>query len=1340
MLAADEDEFVDAAASPASAASAPRRASARARPSAAAMSPLPSAPAAPHAAVVGAGGADAADPGPAEPALDAADPEPEPTDLAVKQEPVETPSKSSRPSKRYSTPGGMVSFAAEAAPTPAKEEPEGPVQRLIMTKMVLVNFKSYAGRIEVGPFHQSFTSIVGPNGSGKSNVIDALLFVFGWAAKKLRHSKVEHLIHNSAKHPNLPSCSVEVYFEEIVERPGLPSERVPGSELVVSRTGTRSGGSQYHINGRSRTREEVRDAMKAKGVDLDHNRFLILQGEVESIALMPPKGKNENEEGLLEYLEDIIGTNVYKETIETKVKELEELNEERQERLNRVRIVEKERNALEGRKNEAEAFLRTENDLTKHRNKLWQHQASRARKAAESLGKEVAALEETLAAEREKHRGLQETVAEAEKKFEVMKREYETLGKKAIEAQEEMAKAEKEDIRLSENLKHLKTKAKKLEKALEKDKHSIVELETTIQNCEDDMAKGARELEQLTAAKAKEEKALEEIRESLKGKTEVFQQQIEKKQRELAPWLEKIGAAQGRLDVCRSEHEILEGRTSAVHKAKEQAKADDAQVAATLKEKEAELKDLHKKKTKLSGKTDEYRRNLEAQAQENALKERVLKARQKCEEARFSMQAATSRSQVISILMKERDSGRLKGIFGRLGDLGTIEDKYDVAISSAVPQLDQIVVADVETAQKCIEVLKQKNGGRATFITLDKLAQKDMSPVDTPEGVSRLFDLIKPKDAKFLPAFFFVIENTLVASNMEQANRIAYGKQRWRVVTLDGQLIDKAGTMTGGGSKPSRGLMSSKPVSDGASQTEVASLESAWQEEEDKLKQLQGIMAEIQGQIDKIDKELPAIGMALSKIAMEIKSLHQQKADIAQKLVDLEQQTPDEADIQRMKELSKQMAGHEQEIATLKKSSSKIEDGIKELQEKIMEVGGVRLRSQQAKVDGMNSQIDALNDQATKLKVSQAAAEKNIQKARKAVEKSEQELEETNTKRTEIETEKEQKTQIAIAVKARCEEAQKLMDVKKAQLDEIKVEVDEADNAIKKLRKMEVEMTAQMEEKKREQTSNDKAVAHWQRQLKELTLQKLGLSEEEDQEELPTFADEDLEDLDVAAMESEMADMEATLESAQPNLGVLAEYKQRQEEYEARVTELVQATLARDAVKEVYDGLRKRRLEEFMKGFTAISLKLKEMYQMITLGGNTELELVDSLDPFSEGVIFSVMPPKKSWKNIQNLSGGEKTLSSLALVFALHHFKPTPLYVMDEIDAALDFRNVSIVANYIKERTKNAQFVIISLRNNMFELADRLVGIYKTDSCTKTVAINPFAENLLRPLNDVAVQ
>ena len=108
------------------------------------------------------------------------------------------------------------------------------------------------------------------------------------------------------------------------------------------------------------------------------------------------------------------------------------------------------------------------------------------------------------------------------------------------------------------------------------------------------------------------------------------------------------------------------------------------------------------------------------------------------------------------------------------------------------------------------------------------------------------------------------------------------------------------------------------------------------------------------------------------------------------------------------------------------------------------------------------------------------------------------------------------------------------------------------------------------------------------------------------------------------------------------------------------------------------------RFEEFMKGFTEIRLKLKEIYRTVTIEGDAELELVDSMDPFTEGIVLSVRPPKKSWKNISNLSGGEKTLSSLSLVFALHEFRATPIYVMDEIDAALDFKNVSIIAHYIK--------------------------------------------------------
>ncbi|KAG2138004.1 P-loop containing nucleoside triphosphate hydrolase protein [Suillus clintonianus] len=178
--------------------------------------------------------------------------------------------------------------------------------------------------------------------------------------------------------------------------------------------------------------------------------------------------------------------------------------------------------------------------------------------------------------------------------------------------------------------------------------------------------------------------------------------------------------------------------------------------------------------------------------------------------------------------------------------------------------------------------------------------------------------------------------------------------------------------------------------------------------------------------------------------------------------------------------------------------------------------------------------------------------------------------------------------------------------------------------------------------------------------------------------------------------------LDEKLKNTNPNLNVLKEYKKREEEFMKRAKDLEETTTARDTQKQLYDGLRKQRLDEFM---------VKEMYQMITLGGNAELELVDSMDPFSEGIIFSVMPPKKSWKNISNLSGGEKTLSSLALVFALHVFKE-----------CLDCGEL-----YIKDRTKNAQFIIISLRNDMFELSHRLIGIYKTANATQSISIDNHA-------------
>jgi structural maintenance of chromosome 4 len=188
----------------------------------------------------------------------------------------------------------------------------------MITKMVLENFKSYAGVQEIGPFHKRFSSIVGPNGSGKSNVIDALLFVFGKRAKQLRLNKVSELIHKSAGFPDLEYARVSVHFQLIYDNEDSADdfEVVPDSEFIVSRTAFQNNQSKYTVDGKNSNYTDVGILLRSHGIDLDNNRFLILQGEVEQIAMMKPKGQTPHEEGLLEYLEDIIGSNQFVPKIE----------------------------------------------------------------------------------------------------------------------------------------------------------------------------------------------------------------------------------------------------------------------------------------------------------------------------------------------------------------------------------------------------------------------------------------------------------------------------------------------------------------------------------------------------------------------------------------------------------------------------------------------------------------------------------------------------------------------------------------------------------------------------------------------------------------------------------------------------------------------------------------------------------------------------------------------------------------------------------------------------------------------------------------------------------------
>lgn len=498
-----------------------------------------------------------------------------------------------------------------------------------------------------------------------------------------------------------------------------------------------------------------------------------------------------------------------------------------------------------------------------------------------------------------------------------------------------------------------------------------------------------------------------------------------------------------------------------------------------------------------------------------------------------------------------------------------------------------------------------------------------------------------------------------------------------------------------------------------------------------------------------------------------------------------------ESDSKKRDELKKLVVKCKSDMASCAMLASKLEGEVAKVQRAILEAGGTELKEQRKLCRKAQSDLDKANGEINRATVLLASSKKASLKADKAkiavkidLDKSIQILEKMQGKFEELEGK-------AMVVAESFEKVKEVEAERRKVLEGVSAECDELKATQSKMKCNEVELIAKFDSNAKVLKDYQKRIKHWKNEISVLHAceseeEEYDFSDDESEDEEENEDEEEQQEqqqqdqvgkgsnnrinsddeIDVNVKDKEIDDTDKSMnnkvktKSSLPslplvalgqysrdeikrdisileeerdsiarnaNMGAIAEYRKKEQDYLLRVSELDQVTEQRNEARKDHEDLRRLRLDMFMEGFGKITLKLKEMYQMITLGGDAELELVDSLDPFSEGIVFSVRPPKKSWKNISNLSGGEKTLSSLALVFALHHYNPTPLYVMDEIDAALDFKNVSIVANYIKERTKDAQFIIISLRNNMFELADRLVGIYKTENCTKSVTIDPKA-------------
>ncbi|KAK7075166.1 Structural maintenance of chromosomes protein 4 [Halocaridina rubra] len=1202
--------------------------------------------------------------------------------------------------------------------------------RLVITHIENEFFKSYAGKQVLGPFHKSFTSIVGPNGSGKSNVIDSMLFVFGYRAQKIRSKKISVLIHNSEEHQNVESCTVAVHFQKIIDK-GDDYEVVPNTHFVVSRTAFRDNSSYYMMNDKRCQFKTVAKELRNVGIDLDHNRFLILQGEVEQIALMKPKALTEHDTGMLEFLEDIVGSSRFKDPIDLLSKRVEELNEARGEKLNRVKLVEKEKDELEGPKNAAVEHLRMENDLTRKTHRVLQKlslDCSRAKTKAEEKKK---AIDDGMADIKKQLEEINTKRTEKAEEIKAIGMNLEKLKKMKEECNDKFKSLESDDAKLQEDLKHKNQKRKKTMASLITEKEKLKELQDAPEKNQKDIEECEKLRDELEGKRGKEEEAYHAAMTTLNSETQQLQDEKTTHETKLIDLRKTVDESRSVVDISQSELDIYQSTEKKEQKKYDQLLSNLEKSQETFGCRQEEIKKLEKEIPNKEKQFKEASQKLQVILPEQQQVEEELRSlRVKLEETRSAMNSSHSRGRVLDSIMEQKRNGSIPGIFGRLGDLGGIDGKYDIAISTACGPLDNIVVDTVETAQNCIAYLKRSGIGTATFIALDKQERwraQCSKPMQTPENVPRLFDLIKMNDERVRTAFYFALRDTLVANDMEQATRIAYGRVRHRVVTLKGEVIETSGTMSGGGRSATRGRMGKQVVVQNINPKEVQQIEQSVDQLTQRAGQLRWERADLENSVSQLTRDLKLMKSNHQKFKMEVEALEQQIVSLHEQIraqeTTLKSVKSDPVQVKKMeKDIEQKMKTYNKALA----AAQEVEEEVTKIHNQILEVTGGKMKGLKKALDSVTKKLEKVNAEITRLQVAIKTAKRNTKKTEEKIAMMETEISELETDLHSLQKKRKNIEEVASKVLQNLQTvAQEEIDLEE-QVTELRGQHDEIVQEENKIKASRIEIDHELEKYDGIIKENKSKIHQYKREINRLELTEIPINKEaEDESELLMLEEEALDEIDMKQLEYQITILKEKLTHSKPNLAVVNEYRKKEEIYLQRVAELDEITAKRDEQRKYHEDLRKQRLNEFMAGFAIISNKLKEMYQMITLGGDAELELVDSLDPFSEGIVFSVRPPKKSWKNITNLSGGEKTLSSLALVFALHYYKPTPLYVMDEIDAALDFKNVCIVGNYIKERTRNAQFIIISLRSQMFELADRLIGIYKTYNATKSVTINP---------------
>lgn len=1173
-------------------------------------------------------------------------------------------------------------------------------------------FKSFANKI-VFEFHNGITGIVGPNGSGKSNVGDAVRWVLGeQSAKQLRGGNMQDVIFSGTEmRKPLGFASVAIILDNSDHKLDIEYE-----EVTVTRRLYRSGESEYLLNGTSCRLKDINELFYDTGIGKE-GYSIIGQGQIDKILSGKPEERRE-------LFDEAAGIVKFKRRKNTALKKLEE------EQQNLVRVTDilseltRQLEPLERQSETARIYLKKREEL-----KVLD---------VNMFLVETAHIREQLKEVEQKHQAAREELEQTQADFEKTRAEYDEIEKKLEELENKIQTSREQASENALKKQQLENSIELLREQIKAAKQSDQHYQERISSIRQEVEKREEEEKRHREDKENLEKLLQEISEKreeerkklddLHRKMDENSRVIEEGKNEIIQILNQKASTKGKMQRYDAMLEQIGIRKASLNQRILKLKSDESEQQEIIRSHQETYHQISEQMDQLN---QEYRKTEKEVAAIRKLLEdqnRQMEIGQTAyhrEESRLeSLKNITERYEgygnSIRRVMEQKD--RCPGIYGVVADLIRVEKQYETAIETALGgSIQNIVTDNDQTAKHMIEFLKKNRYGRATFLPLTNMRKSSFTngAALREPGVIGLADTLVDAEEVYRILLSQLLGRTLVVDTIDHA--IAIGKKynhSLRIVTLEGESLSPGGSMTGGAFKNSSNLLGRR--------REIEELESS-------VAALKNDMIKMQEAIAKNREDRNHKRDYLSELTEQL-----QKLQIAQ---NTEKMNISQAETRTREirggygQLKSEGREIESQIQEIKENSSLIQKEMDDSkarekeQELLIEEHQKLLEKQQGEELEYTGILNEIQMEYTEKEQKRNFARENIQRICQEEANLKQELEHLTLAMKEGGQEMSRKEKDILEIEQTIQAAGKIQQDGEEKL-KLYLEEKEALNAHHKTffqRRDELSNHMNLMDKECFRLGSQKE------KLEERQESQISYLWEEYEITPSKAADYKMEEIpERAEIKKDITELKDSIRKlGNVNVNAIEEYKELLERHtflSDQHSDLVEAAeTLKNIIAELDEGMRK----QFAEKFEQIRTEFDKVFKQLFGGGKGTLELMEEEDILEAGIRIISQPPGKKLQNMMQLSGGEKALTAIALLFAIQNLKPSPFCLLDEIEAALDDSNVTRFAQYLHKLTKNTQFIIITHRRGTMNAADRLYGITMQEKGVSTLVSVNLIENQL---------